>query len=178
MSEQFSIRVGKEELCFSACHFLVFSQESVEPLHGHTYRVAVELAGPLNPDGMVADFTWVRASLRNLLQELDHRILLAGQDARLQIMQTAEEIELCVGTRRWIFPRSDCFILPVAATTTELLAQYLAHRFLEVCRAELNWLPDRLQIELEESPGLSAFVTCQPNEGRSELFRNRGMASF
>ncbi len=164
MAERFSIRVGKEELCFSACHFLVLGPESAEPLHGHTYRASVELAGPLNLNGMVADFTWIRPALRNLLQELDHRILLAGQDARLQIHQTGHELEVRLGARRWVFPRSDCLLLPLAATTTELLAQYLAHRFLEVCRAEAGWLPDRLQLELEESPGLSACVTLHPKE--------------
>ena len=162
MAEQFAIRVGKEVLCFRACHFLVFGPESAEPLHEHTYRVAVDLGGPLDPNGMVADFTWVQPALQSLVQELDHRILLAGQDGRLRIRQNADQIEVHLGVHRWAFLRSECLLLPVSATTTELLAGYLAHRILTLCRGQRNWFPERVQVELEESPGRSALVTVQP----------------
>jgi len=172
MAEGFAIRVGKDLLCFSARHFLVFGPESAEPLHEHTYRVAVELWGPLDLNGMVADFTWVQAALQSMVQELDHRILLAGQDPRLQIRQSPDQIEVLLGAHRWIFPRNDCLLLPLSATTTELLAQYLAHRVLAICQAQGHWLPDRVQVELEESPGLSALFTVHPNKTTVLSFRN------
>ncbi|HOM17402.1 MAG TPA: 6-carboxytetrahydropterin synthase [Thermoguttaceae bacterium] len=162
-AESYSIRVGKEDLCFSACHFLVFGRESAEPMHGHTYRAAVELAGPLTTNSFVADFTWVRDALGKIVRELDHRILLAGQDDRLRIQQEAEEIEVRVGRRRWVLPRSDCLLLPLEATSTELLAQYLGRRLLEAFHIRGDWLPDRLRVELEESPGQEAFYTLRLN---------------
>ncbi len=39
----FATRVEKEHLKFSAAHFLIFANGSAERLHGHNYRVAVEL---------------------------------------------------------------------------------------------------------------------------------------
>lgn len=163
MAESYSIRIGKEELFFSACHFLIFGQEAAEPMHGHTYRVAVELAGGLNPNFFVADFTWVRECLRKILRELDHRILLAGEDPRLQIRWTTEEVEVHVGRRRWVLPRCDCVVLPLEATTTELLARHLGRRLLETFTTRGNWLPELLQVEVEESPGQSAVYTLRPN---------------
>lgn len=165
MSESFCIRIGKEELFFSACHFLVFGQGCAEPLHGHTYRLAVELAGPLDANFFVADFQWIRTSVRKLLEELDHRILLPGEDERVQMQQEAEEIEVRIGPRRWVLPRNDCLTLPLPATTTELLAQYLARRLLEAFRLRGDWLPDRLQLELEEAPGRSAFYSLRLRVG-------------
>gem|GEM_PF-713841 len=162
MAERFAIRVGKELLCFRACHFLVFGPESAEPIHEHMYRMAVEFAAPLDPHGMVADFTWVQPALQRLVQQLDHRILLAGEDPRLQIRPTGDQLEVHLGPNRWEFPRSQCLLLPLWATTTELLARYLAQRILTLCQAQRHWLPERLQVELEESPGLSALVTVQP----------------
>lgn len=163
MAESYSIRVGKEALCFSACHFLVFGEESAEPMHGHTYRAAVELAGPLDTNCFVSDFTWIRDALGKIVQELDHRILLAGQDARLRIQQEAEEIEIRLGRRRWVLPRCDCLVLPVEATSTELLAQYIGRRLLEAFHVRGDWLPDRLRLELEESPGQAAIYSLRLN---------------
>lgn len=161
MAESYSIRIGKGDLYFSACHFLVCGVESAEPIHGHTYRVAVELSGPLNPNFFVVDFTWARECLRTMLQELDHRILLAGEDARVQIQWNPEEVEVRLGRRRWVWPRCDCVVLPLQATTTELLARYLGQRILEAFRDRTDWLPDRLCVELEESPGQSVLYTLQ-----------------
>jgi len=161
MSESYCIRVGKEELFFSACHFLVLDEESAEPMHGHTYRVSVDLWGPLDAHFFVADFSWIRKTLREMVGELDHRILLAGQEGRYRLQLSGEEIEVRLGRRRWVLPRGDCVVLPLAATTTELLAQYLGRRLWEAFRSRGDWMPEQLQVELEESPGQSAFYSLR-----------------
>ena len=40
----YAIRVEKENLKFSSAHFLIFEDGTAERLHGHNYRVAVELS--------------------------------------------------------------------------------------------------------------------------------------
>jgi 6-pyruvoyltetrahydropterin/6-carboxytetrahydropterin synthase len=42
--------------------------------HGHSYRVSVKIAGPLE-QGIVADFRAVRRIVKAVVAELDHRML-------------------------------------------------------------------------------------------------------
>jgi 6-pyruvoyltetrahydropterin/6-carboxytetrahydropterin synthase len=59
------------------------------------------------------------------------------------------------GKPRYVFPRSDCALLPVPNTTVEMLAQYLAGRV----RAELPSGAVELraiEVEVEENFGQSA----------------------
>lgn len=45
-------------------------------LHGHTYRVEIQLDGAVDPHtGFVADFLELEASVGKLLDQLDHRYL-------------------------------------------------------------------------------------------------------
>ena len=41
------------------------------------------------------------------------------------------EVRLTFEDRRWIFPRTDCVLLPIANTTAELMAGYLSDRLVE-----------------------------------------------
>ncbi len=56
MSESFRIRLDKEHHVFAAAHFITFAGDICERLHGHNYRVAVELAGPLDDNSYVVGF--------------------------------------------------------------------------------------------------------------------------
>ncbi|HKD37099.1 MAG TPA: 6-pyruvoyl tetrahydrobiopterin synthase, partial [Pirellulales bacterium] len=58
--------------------------------------------------------------------------------------------------RRWEFPRGDCKLLPVANTTTELLARYIGRRLLDDLSARLGTRPEVVRIELDECYGQSA----------------------
>jgi 6-pyruvoyltetrahydropterin/6-carboxytetrahydropterin synthase len=56
---------------FSAAHRLRLADGNLEPLHGHNWRVEVHLEGPeLDSAGMLADFTVLRAGLRQVTQGL------------------------------------------------------------------------------------------------------------
>ena len=54
--ERWSIQVDKQDFRFSAAHFLIFPDGSAERLHGHNYRVAVEVEAGLDEHGLVIDF--------------------------------------------------------------------------------------------------------------------------
>ena len=45
--ERWSIDIQKEAFKFSAAHFLIFPDGSAERLHGHNYRVYVEIDAAL-----------------------------------------------------------------------------------------------------------------------------------
>ena len=114
---QHRIRVGGDRLVFSAAHFILLEGGVCEPLHGHNYRISAEIAGPLNDASCVADFLAVEDALRVVLDELDHRVLVAMDQAAIQTTTTETEVELRFGRRRWVFPKSDCCLLPLPSTT-------------------------------------------------------------
>ena len=55
-AERFSIRVSKDYFLFCCAHFITYEGDDCERLHGHNYRVAVELDGPLDGNHYVFDF--------------------------------------------------------------------------------------------------------------------------
>jgi 6-pyruvoyltetrahydropterin/6-carboxytetrahydropterin synthase len=61
---------------FAAAHQLRLLDGQLEPLHGHNWRVAVTLAGPeLDKMGVLADFTWLKPRLAEILAPLHDRNL-------------------------------------------------------------------------------------------------------
>lgn len=64
------------EADFAAAHFLSHYHGKCERLHGHNYRVRVWARGErLAEGGMVLDFGELKAALRQVAGELDHRNL-------------------------------------------------------------------------------------------------------
>jgi len=61
---------------FDAAHAIKNAEDSkCEELHGHTYRLDVEVSGPLK-NGMVIDFNNIKGVVqREILPELDHKNL-------------------------------------------------------------------------------------------------------
>lgn len=155
--EHYHVRIAQDDLVFSAAHFLTFDGDVCERLHGHDYRVAAEVHGPLDANHYVVDFVALRNALKAIVDELDHRVLLPGDDARIRVSADEREVEATFAGRRWVFPRSDCLLLPIPSTTTELLAHHVGRRLLDALEARLGTRPARVRIEVHESGGLSAL---------------------
>lgn len=70
------------------------------------------------------------------------------------------ELEVRYGSKRWIFPMEECVILPIANSTAELLAEYIAE---QLAHSELllggKWT--RLLVEVEEAPGMKGICTLR-----------------
>ena len=154
--EQYHVRISKDDLVFSAAHFLTFEGDVCERLHGHDYRVAAEVHGPLDENHYVVDFIALGDALKAILDELDHRVLLPTGSARIRVTADEREVEATFEDRRWVFPRSDCLLLPIPSTTTELLARHIGRRLLDELEARFGTRPTRVRIEVDESCGLSA----------------------
>jgi 6-pyruvoyltetrahydropterin/6-carboxytetrahydropterin synthase len=61
---------------FSSAHFLRDYDGKCRNLHGHTYKVAVTVAGEkLNDTGVMADFVELKNHLEAVLKPLDHACL-------------------------------------------------------------------------------------------------------
>ena len=58
---------------FSAAHRLTGSGGKCESLHGHNFRVTLEVGGDvLDGNGMLIDFGELKSTLKEVLAELDH----------------------------------------------------------------------------------------------------------
>lgn len=58
---------------FSAAHHLTDYHGECERPHGHTYRLAVTVSGPVGKDGLVIDFVELkRIVTEKILSKLDH----------------------------------------------------------------------------------------------------------
>lgn len=153
----YSVRIAGDNLIYSAAHFIVLPGGICEPLHGHNYRVAVELSGPLDATDCVIDFLALLQVMKSILAELDHAVLLPTRHPAIRVSAGADEVEVRFGGRRWVFPLPECRLLPVVSTTVELMADYLAQRLLTTLADRGFARPQRLRIELEESPGCWAI---------------------
>jgi 6-pyruvoyltetrahydropterin/6-carboxytetrahydropterin synthase len=156
MPESFTIRIAKAEHVFSAAHFITIAGHC-ERLHGHNYRVAVEIAGRLDADQLVVDFLAVRELLSEICRELDHFVLLPTEHPEIHVVEASSEVTASFDDRRWVFPRGDCRLLPVANTTAELLAAYIGGRLRLAIEQRLGLSNLRLRLELDECDGQLAF---------------------
>jgi 6-pyruvoyltetrahydropterin/6-carboxytetrahydropterin synthase len=156
-SSDFHVRIADDDLVFCAAHFITLEDGGCERLHGHTYRVAAEVFGPLNDCSYVVDFLVVRDALRSILAGLDHRVLLPTQHRAICVSSQHGEVEVMFAGRRWLLPQDDCLLLPIANTTTEMLAQYIGEHLAAAIKSSSGASPVRVRIELGEGSGFAAI---------------------
>jgi 6-pyruvoyltetrahydropterin/6-carboxytetrahydropterin synthase len=151
----YKVKLDKEAHVFSAAHFITFNGDVCERLHGHNYRVAVEIEGPLDDNQYVIDFIALRDELKALTDELDHHVLLPLDHPLIRVAAGDREVEAVFAPdgRRWVFPRGDCVLLPVRNTTAELLAAYLGQRLLAAIHRRTGTTPQRLEVAVDENHG-------------------------
>ncbi|MBP87839.1 MAG: 6-pyruvoyl tetrahydrobiopterin synthase [Planctomycetaceae bacterium] len=153
MSESFHVRLCKEQLVFSAAHFITFGGNICERLHGHNYRVEVHVFGPLDDNQYVIDFIAMRDALQAIVTELDHHMLLPTEHSAIKVAAGKAEVAVTFEDRRWVFPRGDCVLLPVANTTAELVARYIGKRLLDDVEQKTGQRIKRLRIAIDENFG-------------------------
>ncbi|MCE9606639.1 MAG: 6-pyruvoyl tetrahydropterin synthase family protein [Planctomycetia bacterium] len=152
-TESYFVRVKKTELVFSAAHFITFNGNICERLHGHNYRVAAEVFGPLDENQYVVDFIALRDELKAIVLSLDHHMLLPTLHPTIQVVADAKSVEVTFEERRWAFPREDCVLLPLIQTTAELLAKHIGSALSDRLLTRTGTRPGRLRISVDECEG-------------------------
>jgi len=158
-SGEFRVSVTKDYLVFASAHFITFAGHRCEGLHGHNYRARVTIEGALDGESwFVFDFVTIKHVMRRLCDEIDHKVLLPLENPKIQITEDEESVKVAYeGKPRYVFPRSDCALLPVPNTTVEMLAELLTNRL----RVELDKLGAKtltaIEMEVEENFGQSAY---------------------
>lgn len=104
------MRVAKQ-FRWEAAHRLPYHNGACRSLHGHSYRMTVEVEGLVGEGEMVLDFQVIKRMVAPLVEAWDHATLVAAHDEELlRIVQA-------VGWKHFVFS---------ADTTSEHLAQYVA----------------------------------------------------
>lgn len=160
----FSVDVLKDHLVFSAGHFITIG-DFCERVHGHNFRVAATVEGPLDENGYVFDFIALRDALQRCCAELDHSMLLPESHPEIKLLINDGEIEVRYGERRWVFPREECQVLPIPQTTVEWIGKWIGERLLKelsvkglralTIRVEENfgqWAACRFEFDPEAAP--------------------------
>ncbi len=157
----FSVSVTKDHLVFASAHFITFAGHRCEGLHGHNYRVRVTVEGALDQEvWFVFDFVAIKHIMKRLCDEIDHKVLLATDNPKLQVAEQGDSVTVAYeGNPRYVFPRVDCALLPIPNTTVEMLAELLTERF-------------RAEIEKQGAGGVTAIeMEVEENFGQSAVYR-------
>jgi len=80
-----TIEIEKQYLHFSAAHFTIFSAQERERLHGHNFRLAVEITGEIDDNGLCFDYAIYKKILKDLCHKYDEYTLIAEYSPYLEI---------------------------------------------------------------------------------------------
>ena len=153
--ERWAIELSKEYFKFSAAHFLIFPDGRAERLHGHNYRVFVEIEAQLSRHGLVLDFTAVKPVVRELCDELDEHWLVPGEHPVLRATTRADgNVEVRYQDRVYSAPKEDVIVLPINNTSSENLATWFGRQLEMRLAARFPDVDVRaLRVAIEETSG-------------------------
>lgn len=143
-------------LKFSACHFIP-GHDKCGRLHGHTYAVHVRLEGEKNRSGYIADFYDVKKVIKDIIEELDHRVLIPKRHPDVKLKCDSRSVRMEVGAKNYLFPAEDVLLLDLPAVTAEHLAEHILDRAAPAI-AGMGKVSE-LQIGLYEGVGQGAWAT-------------------
>jgi 6-pyruvoyltetrahydropterin/6-carboxytetrahydropterin synthase len=155
----YRVHVSRDNLMFAAGHFVSYDRGTIEPLHGHNYRFGVTVEGPLDENAYVFNFVTLKRLMKRIADELDHRMLLPGENPLINVESQGDGGVIVRTPSRWYrFPQEDVVILPLPNTTAEMLARHLCGRLREELRASLGapYLT-AIEIAVEETFGQEAI---------------------
>jgi len=73
------VRIGKE-FVWEMSHRLPFHEGPCKNIHGHTYKMLLELVGEVNENRMLIDFYDIEQIVRPFLDKIDHAFLVDKKD--------------------------------------------------------------------------------------------------
>jgi len=124
MTRLSTIEIEKQYLHFSAAHFTIFSAQERERLHGHNFRLAVEITGEIDSNGLCFDYAIYKKILKDLCHQYDEYTLIAKESPYLQITEDDDFYFVKHNDRTQPLLKTDTILLPVKNVTIEELSHY------------------------------------------------------
>lgn len=150
----------KVNLRFSAAHFIP-SHSKCSRLHGHDYAVKLRIFGEA-VDGILIDFVEVKKSVREIISEMDHKLLVPkGERISHHKIENGECIVSYDG-KRIVASMNDVFLCDTETSSSEELSALVASKLSKMIQFKSN--VKRIAVCVEEGPGQGAFVEMVLNE--------------
>jgi 6-pyruvoyl-tetrahydropterin synthase len=158
VSGKFSISVAKENLKFSAAHFIAYPGFR-EPLHGHNSQVGVHVEGDLAGTGYVIDFGLIKRLTKEIVDRLDERTIIPEHSDCLRIDRPAPgRVRVVYEQDEMILPARDVFLAPLVHSSAEELARYILSELASALRTRgaLDTVT-AMEVSVAEGPGQAAI---------------------
>ena len=141
-------------LRFSACH-IIPEHGKCSRLHGHTYTIHSRVHGSLNEHGIVLDFEIVKNALRDIISDLDHKLLIPSESIHFKI-ESGPVVTVHLGDKTYQFPQEDVTLINTAAATAEALANYIIETL--ISNMEIPKNVTKIELGVDEGWGQGAWV--------------------
>lgn len=161
-SRNYLVRLNKDYLVFSSAHFITFAGNICERLHGHNYGLEIEVEGPLDENAYVVDFIALRDAAKEIVDTLDHHVLLPTQHEQIKVVADEKEVTATFEERRWVFPKEDCVLLDIPNTTAEKLAEHIAGELTASLGLGSKIPIFRLSVAVDENRGQWGIFEIRP----------------
>jgi 6-pyruvoyltetrahydropterin/6-carboxytetrahydropterin synthase len=151
------LHLSKENLKFSAAHFLIFDAHSAERLHGHNYQVQIDFFWRTFPDaslGFCVDFKALKDLVYQELDKWDERVLLPHKCPDMKFEEKGNTLQVNFRDRFYAFPKNEVILLPIVNTSVELLSEILVG---QIWSYQQKFGFHGIKIYIEETRGQGAF---------------------
>jgi 6-pyruvoyltetrahydropterin/6-carboxytetrahydropterin synthase len=155
MSSYIHIDGWKSNLRFSSAH-IIPEYEKCGCLHGHTYAICAKIGGKLDKNGIIMDFSLIKDMLKQIAEELDHKILIPEENNTVKIEKNNKNVKMSFFKKNYSFPLNDCIFLPVSSTSAENLALYVLEKIQKKIIFPKNI--ESIEIGVDEGYGQGARV--------------------
>lgn len=159
MTRLSTIELFKEDMKFSAGHFVIFSNEHRENMHGHNYTVHVCYTTLIGDEGMTFDYRFYKDKLRELCDSLNEIFLLPAHSKHLKIEDAGDYWHVYFNQEKLLFLKRDVKVLPTTNITVEELSNYLLTQLI-IDKAELDINKiQKIKIKVFSGPGQSGSAS-------------------
>lgn len=140
------LKISGAKLTLASAHMLI-KHDKCARIHGHNYEIEVEVEGDLDENNMLIDFGPFKASISSMIKELDHRVLLPAKnpDLKIETDQKQYKVTTCEG-KYYRFPKEDVVLVPLEATTVELLSKFLHDKI------KIKYPQFKITVTMSETP--------------------------
>lgn len=141
---------------FSSAH-ATLNLGKCERLHGHTYAIHAVVRGELESRRIVFDFVALTRALKAIADDLDHYVLVPTKSQEIRVDVGDETVTMHAGDKKFILPRGDCCLLPLASSTAEDLVGHVMNEVRR--RVEFPENVHHVQIGVDEGYGQGAWTS-------------------
>ncbi len=153
---EFRVFVSNDNLKFNAAHFIAY-EGFREGLHGHNYRVSVQVEGQLNANGYVLDFGIVKDVAQRVCRRLNEKTLIPELSDCLEIRQAGTQIHVRYEQDEFSFPKGDVLLLPIVHSSAEELARFVLGEIRRELENDGITGITTMEVGVAETPGQTAY---------------------